>query len=85
MEIIRKTFKKPKAKDDLGPTTKSIKDDSDHAKVIISFKDKRGRMATISYTMAELNVSENIAYEFNGAKRITRIHISLDGVVLEKM
>jgi len=82
--LLKKTESKP-LKDDLGPPIKNIKDDRDHAKVIISYKDGRGRMATQSYTMAELGISENISYEFKGAKRVARIHLTIDGVVLEKM
>ena len=72
-------------KDELGPSTKNVKEGSDHSKVLIVWRDARGKQRTTQYTMADLTVNESINEEFNGAKKTTRIHISLDGVVLEKI
>jgi len=75
---------KKKQKDDLGPTTKNIKDTSEYPTVIISWKDNRGRARTTQYVMSDLSINEAISEIFSGAKKETRIHMSLDGTVLEK-
>lgn len=81
--VTKKT--KENVKDDLGPTTRSTKEDDDYAKIIISWKDQRGRLRTTQYVMAELTINESTNEEFNGAKKQIRIHVSIDGSVLEKI
>ena len=76
IEVVKE---KPQA-----PALKTVKDDREYAKVLISFRDKKGHPVSVSYTMAELRMSENIEYQFKGASRITHISINIDGTVIEK-
>lgn len=73
-----------KLPDELGPKTASVKDDSQSARVIVCWKDSKGRDRTTEYTMADLSVSESISEEFTGAKKKTHIHVTLEGHVLGK-
>jgi hypothetical protein len=79
IEVV-KQVKKP-----AGPATKSVPDDRDHAKVIISWKDARGKLRTTQYVMADLTVNEDINEVFNGPKKATYFRLSLEGTVLEKL
>lgn len=76
---------KKKVKDELGPETKSIQDTAQYATVIVSWKDQRGRDRSTQYIMADLNLSENVHETFENARKKTRIHLNLDGNVLEKV
>ena len=77
IEIVKEKFQ--------APALKTVKDDKDYAKILVSYRDKKGHLVSVSYTMAELRMNENIEYEFKGATRITHLSISIDGTVLEKM
>ena len=77
--------KKKKVKDDLGATTKNVDDTRKHATVIVTWRDDRGRERSTQYVMADLNLSENVNETFENAKKKTRIHLNLDGNVLEKV
>ena len=80
IEVVKPT----KTKDDLGPVTKSVPDTSNYVRVIVSWKDAKGRPRTTQYVMADLSLNEGIYEEFKDAHKTTRIHLSLDGSVLEK-
>lgn len=84
VRVVKKEPVKKKAKDDLGPETKNVRDATDYATVIITWKDSRGRQRNTQYVMVELNINESVHEEFSGAKKKTHLHLSLDGTVLEK-
>jgi hypothetical protein len=75
----------PKKKLPLPEPIKNVQDDSQHVKVIISWRDKKGKLRTTQYVMSTLELHESLTDSFSGAKKQTRIHLSLDGDVLEKI
>ena len=72
-------------REDAGPVVHPVKDDREYAKVIIVWRDAKGKEKTTAYVMANLSVNENVDERFTeAARKQTRIHMSLEGDVLEK-
>ncbi len=70
------------------PVVQSIKDDRDYIKVLITYRGAKGHEKTTSYVMSPVNLSihEDIDEKFTeGGRKQTRIHLALDGDVLEKI
>ena len=78
ISIVRKRTKLP-------PPIQSIQNDRQYAQIVISWTDDKGRLRTTRYTMADLNVNESVNEEFTGSKKKTRISLSIEGNVLEKL
>jgi len=75
----------PKKKDDVKPLAVKPKDEQKHVKVIVTWRDQRNRERQTCYVMADdLSIQENTSEEFVGAKKKTRISLTIDGSVLEK-
>ena len=69
----------------LPPPITTIKDPLLHSKIMLVFKDSRGREKTTVYTMSSLSLHEDIDEIFNeSGKKTTRMSISISGDVLEK-
>lgn len=77
--------KSKKVKDDLGPESKPVSDITEYSNVIITYKDARGKQCSITYVMAELELHESRDSSFDKAKKKTRIHLTIDGTVLEQL
>lgn len=73
-----------KQKDDLGPETKTGSKE-EHTKVIIVWKDARGKEKSVQYIMAEVEAHESLDSIFEGPKKKTHFHLTIDGMVLEKI
>lgn len=78
------TSKKDKPKVQPDPL-RPVKDDDDYAKVIVAWKDAKGRQRTTQYTMSDLRLNEDINDEFTGSKKKTFIRMTLEGNVVEKI
>lgn len=83
--IVENKTKPKKKKKEKPPTLKSVPDDSNYAKVLIVWRDARGRERTTQYVMANLGVREDVEEIFTNAKKKTQIRLIVEGDVLEKM
>lgn len=82
-EISRSRPVRRKKKDPT-PVLKNVPDDKEYAKIIVVWRDQRGMPRSTQYVMADLSVNENVSEEFKGPKKDIRIHLSIEGQVLEK-
>jgi hypothetical protein len=75
-----------KVKDDLGPATGPVDKEETPAKVIVVWRDDKGRERTTSYVIHKLTLREDTSEDFSSSgRKTTRIFMSLEGDVLEKM
>lgn len=82
--IIEKKAKK--IPDDLGEQMKPITEDQFKTKVLIVWRDSKGKQRTTQYIMSEdFEIRENLTeqYTASGYKK-AYLHLNLDGTVLEK-
>jgi hypothetical protein len=76
-----------KVKDELGEQTRSISDDQFKSKVLVVWRDGKGRQRTTQYIMTnDFELRESLTEQFtaNGSKK-SFLHLNLDGTVLEKI
>ena len=63
----------------------NVKNDDNHVKIVLSWRDNKQRSRTTSYTMADINVHESVTETFSGANKKTRLFLNIEGTVLEKI
>lgn len=67
------------------PIVHSIKDDRPYAKVVIVYRDYKGREKTTQYVVEGLTLQEEVHEKYSETgKKQTSIHMSLDCDVVEK-
>ena len=67
------------------PALSVIKDDRGHVKLLLVYKDNRGREKVTTYVVSDLSIREEVDEKFaETGRKQTFIHLSLDCNVMEK-
>ena len=84
VEVVEQAPKAPSS-EATGPIVHTVKDDREYVKVVIVWRDSKGREKTTSYVMSSLELREDVEEKFTeAARKQTRIRLNLEGDVLEK-
>jgi hypothetical protein len=71
---------------EVGPLMKAIPDDREYNKIIIIYRDGKGKEKSTSYTVSNLVIEKAVTESYSEkSRRQLRIHMNLDCDVLEEM